>query len=266
MARPPSDLNPSAGPLALFGSELRRYRERAVMSQDQLGAEINYSGSFIGQVERGEKRCERILAVRTDELFGLPDALTNLWDKTIKSNAFPSWFDWPIYEAQATTLCVFQLSVIYGLLQTKAYASDLLHGDEEAVAARLARQDILTRTDPPPPHLFCLLDEFTLLREIGDSKVMAEQLEHLTASASERISIQIIPARKHRGISGSFVIATLADGSEVAYLETAARGMTLGSRDDLRTLKENFGVIRSRALPVEMSMDFIARTAEERWT
>jgi transcriptional regulator with XRE-family HTH domain len=266
MARPPNILNPDESPLALFGSELRRYRERAGLSQDQLGAEVNFSGSFIGQVERGEKRCERILAERVDARLGLPEALASLWDKTLKGHVFPKWFDWPLYEAEAVILKVFGLSVIYGLLQTPAYADVLLDGDEAAVAARLARQEILTRADLAPPRLFCVLDEFALLRDIGGSKVMAEQLAHLLTVASERISIQVVPGRRHRGISGAFEIATLGDSSEVAYVETGARGMTLGSRDDVRTLNESFDVIRSRALPVEMSLDLIARTVEEKWS
>jgi hypothetical protein len=198
--------------------------------------------------------------------LGLPEALASLWDKTLKGHVFPKWFDWPLYEAEAVILKTFGLSVIYGLLQTPAYAGVLLDGDEADIAARLARQEILTRADPAPPRLFCVLDEFALLRDIGGSKVMAEQLAHLLAVTSERISIQIVPGKRHRGVNGAFEIATLGDGSEVAYVETGARGMTLGSRDDVRILNENFDVIRSRALPVEMSLDFIARMAEQKWS
>lgn len=266
MARPPSDLNPGASPLALFGSELRRYRELADLSQDQLGSKINYSGSFIGQVERAEKRCERALAVRADDELDTRAALTHLWDGLIKVSAFPHWFDWPMYEAAAITLRSFQLAVVYGLLQTEDYASALLHGDETAVAGRLARQSILTREDPPPPHLVCVLDESVLYRQVGSPEVMREQLEHLVASVSDRVSIQIVPSRQHRGISGSFVLATLDDRSEVAYVETAALGMTMGEPKTLTTLNESFDRIRSQALPVDMSIELITRTAERKWT
>jgi DNA-binding XRE family transcriptional regulator len=124
MARPPNVLDPSASPLALFGSELRRYRERAAMTQDQLGADINYSGSFIGQVERGEKRCERDLAERVDEQLDLPEALANLWDKTIKLHVFPPWFDWPVrHEAlfnRAEVKGLRRWSVVAGYLKLEA--------------------------------------------------------------------------------------------------------------------------------------------------
>jgi hypothetical protein len=62
------------------------------------------------------------------------------------------------------------------------------------------------------------------------------------------------------------VLATLEDRSEVAYVETSARGITTGEPQDLATLAERFEAIRSRALPVDQSLELIARTAEERWT
>ncbi|MBC6468969.1 DUF5753 domain-containing protein [Actinomadura alba] len=134
------------------------------------------------------------------------------------------------------------------------------------MAARLTRQSILTRENPPPPHLVCVLDEGVLYREIGSPKVMREQLEHLVASVSDRVSVQIVPSRQHRGISGSFVLATLDDRSEVAYVETAALGMTMGDPKTLTTLNESFDRIRSQALPVDMSIELITRTAERKWT
>ncbi|GAA2070755.1 hypothetical protein GCM10009780_02100 [Actinomadura alba] len=105
-----------------------------------------------------------------------------------------------------------------------------------------------------------------LYREIGSPKVMREQLEHLVASVSDRVSVQIVPSRQHRGISGSFVLATLDDRSEVAYVETAALGMTMGDPKTLTTLNESFDRIRSQALPVDMSIELITRTAERKWT
>jgi hypothetical protein len=95
---------------------------------------------------------------------------------------------------------------------------------------------------------------------------MRDQLSHLVDVASERVSVHVIPAGPHRGISGSFVLATLADRSEVAYVETAARGVTTGEPQDLTTLTEKSESIRSRALPVDQSLELITRTAEERWT
>lgn len=265
MARPPAALNPAASPHSLFGSELRRYRERARLSQEQLGARLYVSGSFVGQVERAAKTCRRDLAVAADELLGTGEALAHLWDGLIRTAAFPPWFDWPEHEAEATVLRTFQLAVVYGLLQTEDYMRALLR-DEAAVAGRLARQEILTREDPTPPRVVCVLDESVLHREVGDARVMREQLQSLIKVASDQVSVQIVPCRAHEGIMGSFVLGTFDDRSEVAYVELARRGLTTGAPRDIVALTEAFDSIRSKALPVDMSMDLISRTVEERWT
>jgi transcriptional regulator with XRE-family HTH domain len=268
MTRRPLDLNPSSSPLALFGSELRRYREMAGLSQEQLGAKIQFSRSLVGDVERGEKRPDRAFAVACDGAMDTLDALTHLWDGLLKKSAYPSWFaDWPLIEARAVTLRQFQPQIVHGLLQTEGYARGLLYGDEEAVAARMARQEILTRAEPPPPRLVCLLDEAVLHRRLGGAEVMRDQLKHLTGAGSPRLGVQVVPSGTvHPGDRGAFVIATLADGDEVAYLETAARGLITTSRDDLRALGDSWETIRAQALPVTMSVDLITRTAEEKWT
>jgi hypothetical protein len=108
-----------------------------------------------------------------------------------------------------------------------------------------------------------VLDETVLRREVGSPEIMREQLRHLVESASERVSIHVIRARRHRGVNGSFVLAALQDRSEVAYVETAARGVTTGEPQDLGTLTERFESIRSQALPVDQSLDLITRTADE---
>ena len=95
---------------------------------------------------------------------------------------------------------------------------------------------------------------------------MYEQLQHLVKMASERVHIHIVRTRQHRGVAGSFVLATMPDRSEVGYVETAARGITLAQPKDLRILNDRFEAIRSKALPEDESLELILRTAEELWT
>ncbi|MCO6006843.1 helix-turn-helix transcriptional regulator [Actinoallomurus purpureus] len=266
MPRRPNPLDPSSSPLALFGSELRFLRERAALSQDQVGAKANYSGSHIGSIERAEDMPLRDFAVKMDKVLNGNGILPRLWDGLLKRSVHPPWFDWPIHEAAADLLRSFHLAVVDGLLQTEAYARVLLHGDEQAVRARMARQELLRRTEPDPPYLVSVLDESVLWRDIGGPEVMREQLQHLVSVVSERISVHVLPCGLHRGINGSFILATLEDRREVAYEEAAARGITTGEPKVLATLTERFESIRSRALPVDQSLDLIMRTAKQRWS
>ncbi len=55
MAQTPRPLDPSASAQHYFGSELRRLRERAGLSQDALGSRIGFSGDAVSKVEKAER-------------------------------------------------------------------------------------------------------------------------------------------------------------------------------------------------------------------
>lgn len=131
----------------------------------------------------------------------------------------------------------------------------------------MRRQAILSRDDPPPPRLSVLLTEGVLRNEVGGPGVMRGQLEHLLSLSRPRISVQVVPgALPPTATGGAFVLATLRERAEMAYVATAARGITMSEPDDIRILSDVYDAIRSRALPVDMSKDFIRRILEERWT
>lgn len=254
--------------LVLFGSEVRRFRQVKGISQDQTGSRIHLSGSHIGQIERGEVRCDKETARLLDELLDTRGSIPSLWDKLVQNAVFPTWFDWPEVEAEATHLRTYQGMVVYGLLQTEDYASVLLRGDTKAIAARIGRQDILFRADPEPPRLSVLLYEGALHHQVGSKETMRAQLDRLlTLSEAKNVSIQVVPGPiSSAGSSGSFVLATLPDRSEVAYADMAARDLTMNESDDIRAISDSYDEIRDQALPVEMSRDLMQQIMEERWT
>jgi hypothetical protein len=112
----------------------------------------------------------------------------------------PSLREFATYEARAITLWTFEHSVMPGLLQTENYARSVLERHPnvtpdqvaERVAGRLARQAVLDRDDLP--LFWVLLDENVLHREIGDAKIMRDQLAHLAGMARRpNITVQVIP-------------------------------------------------------------------------
>ncbi|RAY13532.1 XRE family transcriptional regulator [Actinomadura craniellae] len=261
--KPRSSWSPA---LKAFGNALRKFREELGWTQEQVGAKVPISGSYIGQVELGKTRCRREVALSLDAILGAKGVLVTLWDDLVMDAAYPTWFDWPTIEAQAAHLQTYQCLVVYGLLQTPEYARALL-GDEESVHARMARQEILTRDDPSPPRLTVIMYEGVLHNLVGSKEIMREQLAKLLDAMSSRVVIQIVPTRiPLAGTAGSFVIATLRDTTKVAYAETAARGFTLGDPEDVLSLEESFDDIRAAALPSDMSADLIRKVMEERWT
>lgn len=171
--------------------------------------------------------------------------------------------DWLAEERRARRIRSFELAIVPGLRQTESYARALLNGNETAVQTRLERQGILTAD--PPPRLHFVLDEAVLHREKGGPEVMRGQLRHLADGVSEHVTVQVVPSDISPGLSGAFALGTV-DGGEVAYVETAVRGIVTSSRDDIAALEDAWETIRSHALSQRESLHLIRRTADERWT
>jgi hypothetical protein len=141
----------------------------------------------------------------------------------LDSESLPVWFrPWLEEEARAEVLRSMQLSLIPGILQTEEYARALMPGDEAAVKARMDRQKILDREDPPRMHF--VIDEAVLYRERGGPEVMRAQLEHLVEMASPRITIQIISSKDNPCSTGASILATV-DRSEVRGHRTYLGGV-----------------------------------------
>ena len=66
-------------------------------------------------------------------------------------------------------------------------------------------------------------------------------------------------------LSGAFTIGTV-DGSEVAYVDTAVRGIVTSSREDISRLEDVWETIRTYALSQQESLDLIREVAEKKWT
>ena len=171
-------------------------------------------------------------------------------------------------------LRIFEPALVTGLFQTVDYARAVLgkrpHTTAEEVenllAARLARQEILTREDPPLVYL--VMDEAVLHRPVAAPDVMHAQLEHLADLAGwPNIGIQVVPygAGGHIGLLGAFTIAEMADMSAMVFLENAADGQTVEDNDRISQVVAHFDALRGEALPVGASRDLIVKVAEERW-
>jgi transcriptional regulator with XRE-family HTH domain len=261
--------------LALFAEELRAQRELARLSRDDLAEKLNYSASLVAMIETGHRAPSRDFAARCDEAFGTPGSFARL-EKRLRDVPFSSGFrPFQPYESEAVALRMFEHVLIPGLLQTEDYARAVLstHPNtsqdviEERVAARMARQEILTREDPPPPVLWVLLDENVLLREVGNAEIMRDQLAHLAgAGRRPNVTVQVIPcAGAHPGLLGAFVIAELTGMPGIVYLETAHDGQTVEDADVSAQMAMRFDALRTEALTGRASLSLIEKVAEERW-
>jgi transcriptional regulator with XRE-family HTH domain len=275
------DLDSAASPLRVFGAMLRRYRVKAGMSLEQLGALVYLSDDMVGKIENGQRvpteqfttACDAVPELNTG---GVLTDLRALLKDYLKQRAYPGWFvRWADKEADAKILRSFEPIVVPGLLQTQDYAHALLadriasnpDDAEEAVAARMERQSVLARGTPP--ELWVVIDEAVLHRPVGGAYVMREQLDRLIAAARRsNVVLQVIPAAVgvHEGLRGAgFIIADFADAPPVAYQDTAVRGQVIEDADDIAVLMASWDRVRAEALPRGASLDLMEEVAKT-WT
>jgi len=261
--------------LALFAAELRAFRQKAGLSQEELGAQLNFSPSLVAMVEGLRRAPPLQFTQRCDEAFDLPGTLVRL-QQFARKEALPAWFQpYADIEAAATQLRSWQPAFVDGLLQTEDYARAVLssrpntsHDDiEELVTARMARQVILERAEPPV--LWAVIDEGALHRLVGSEKVMRDQLFHLAEmSLRPNITVEVVPysAGGHYALLGAFNIVESGDAARAGYLETVNEGYIVETPSIIAAMMLTFDTVRSETLSRGASLDFIRNRAETAWT
>ncbi|MEV7970920.1 Scr1 family TA system antitoxin-like transcriptional regulator [Sphaerisporangium sp. NPDC088356] len=268
----PSELNPADSPRALFGYELRKHRKAAGLSQEQLSTKVQYTGAMISSVETAKRTPSRDFAQRCDDALKLDGALVRLWP-FIHHSATPSWFrPWLDIEREASALRAWEPLVIPGLLQTEAYARAIFRGEprpvlervEEQVAARMERQSILER--PEPPMFWAVVDEGALQRVIGDAQVMIDQLKRLEGlDALPYVIIQVLPfrARSTVGLEGGFLMAQAPGLPDTVYVEAiGGHSQVIERVTEVQELLTRYEMIRAEALPQQASLERIKEIRE----
>lgn len=264
-------LDPSASPLDYYGWELRRLREAAGLNQGQLGEIIFCTGSLIGQIETTRKLPTRDFSERVDAALGTDGVFSRLMGLVLRSQ-LPTWFQpFADMEAKASYISTYQAQLVYGLLQTEDYARALLGVDypnkvDEMAAARLDRQRILKRENPPA--LCVVLSEATLLQEVGGHEVMRSQLTHLLEFLhAPWVQIQVLPftAGQHAGMMGSFTLLRFDDDPDFFYVDSYDQGHMTANPSVIKERSVGYARLQATALSPEDSVTLITHVMEERY-
>ncbi|GAB3723343.1 helix-turn-helix transcriptional regulator [Amycolatopsis oliviviridis] len=265
-----------------LASELRRLREAADLTIDEVSEKLECSASKVSRIETGHVGVTPRDARDMLELYGIAgdeqEALVQLAREARKRgwwHAYNEVFTGTFVglEADASSLRAFQALLVPGLLQTERYAKAVIRAmrpdaeDAEIrrrVAARMARQELLT--DPSPPEYWAVMDEAILHRTVDGAEVMAEQLYRMvTMAAQPNVTVQIVPfgAGAHPGMEGPFLIMgfpELAD-TDVVYVDSTSSGLYLEEPPDVRRYALMFDHLRAAALKPDDSVEVIAEAA-----
>jgi len=272
----------------MLGSQLRRFRLAAGVTPDQAAFEIRASRSKISRLETGRVRLKGRDVADLLTLYGVTDERlrsrfamlvrqSNAPDWWMKySEILPEWFGTYLgLESAASTIRTFEIQFVNGLFQTEDYARAVTqlghktaptHEIEHRVGLRRARQDVLTR--PNPPRIWSVMDEAVLRRPVGGPAVMRAQLKHLTeVAAMPQVTLQVVPFARggHAGASGTFTVLRFEehDLPDVVYIEQLTGAIYLDQRSDVEHYLEVADVLSAEAMTPAATTRFIGQVARE---
>lgn len=222
-----------------LGRLLRELRTSRGHSLDDVATELMCSTTKISRMESGSRAVSGRDVRDLCRFYGIEKQEQDRLMEIASESRQSSW--WQTYdlrygtfidlEQSASIITEYQTVVIPGLVQTRDYASALIHAvmpklrQEELdsrVKARMERQSLLHQ--PNPPLFWGVIDELALQRVIGSPSIMAEQMKHLVeASRLPNVNLQIIPisAQVYPGYPFPFSLLEFeqAEMKSVVYVE-----------------------------------------------
>lgn len=266
-----------------LGKQLRELRERARLTTEDVGLQLDCSPSTISRMEGGKVGIRRTTLERLLEIYDVHDreqieTLIVLAKEGKTRGWFARYGDLPAsysrfigLESSAAEIRNYEALVVPGMLQTEEYTRALLAASpgesedavEAHVTARRERQALLNRTDRPSLQLIVVLDESVVRRLIGGHDVMRSQLKHLADMGRARnVTIQILPfsGGAYAGMAGSFSILKFEGAPSVVYAE-AMTGDIYPAADDVQRYHDVFENLRAAALSPFESVRMIEETA-----
>ncbi|WP_185792392.1 helix-turn-helix domain-containing protein [Actinoallomurus bryophytorum] len=267
----PMNINESPDPRsslwAFMAYLLRFHRMQQGASGGALADLLNCARSSISRLENAEAKLTDAQAAQVDEawrtggLFGVLLYYARLGHD-------PNWFkSFTEAEVRASVMKIYAGQLVPALLQTPEYARAVLTAGrwpdvEGAVNARMTRQNLLTRKDPP--DVWVLLAETALLVHVGGKEVMRDQLARLLElSELPNVTLRVVPntAGANFGLDGPFKIVTLKEGM-VAYVEALNGGRLVPEASEVAGLETRFERIGAVAEPLDSSRRLIQELME----
>jgi transcriptional regulator with XRE-family HTH domain len=276
-----------------LAAELRGIRESKGKSGDAVAAALKWSPSKISRYERARtglqpREVERLLdyyeitGSRRALLLALAeDAAQKGWWEEFADGLSADYQQFIGLEHEASSIAIWHVDVVTGLLQTEAYARHIISSYsqiepiapgmiERLVKVRMQRQEVLNRE--PGLQLSVVLDESVLKRRVGDELVMHEQLQRLAHEADRpNLTLQILPLDAQHTVFGeSFVIFRFGPDNDamlqdVVSTEHLRNDFSLEGERETYLHRIAFQMLVGASLDPASSRALILDTAESHW-
>ena len=254
-----------------LGRELRRLREAAGLTGEQVAARLECSASKISRMETGKvpvsARDVRDVAAIYDVPDDLRDSLIQLaresrqkgWWQAYADSVQPQLAVYLDMESEASEIRLYRAIRIPSLLQTVGYAhaisvpaaiSGVQSEDSRSVPLMMERQ---RRASGSTSKIWAVIHEAALRRQVGGPDVMRAQIEHLLAeSAKPGMFLQVIPLSTgaHAAMDTPFVIFAFPDQSEtdIVCVAYATGALWIEDAAEVRTYATLYQHLQAAAL------------------
>lgn len=264
---------------------LRKFRARGGLSCAELARDLGMSQSKVSRVETGESGIyfddiEKMLdyfgvhGYQRMELLDLARHAEQRGLLRVHNPDLPNdWQTWLDFEAEASALFSYEPLMMPGLLQTAEYAHAIIRATgsgmpdnriDALVASRMSRKSLLSRSRPLRLH--AVVEESVLTRPIGDSAVLARQLNHLADSAARsNVTVHVLPteAGLHSGLNGPFVVMDYDDEASLVLLEHKAINMFLDEQEHIDAYTDAWAEVLRLSHDEDASVEVIRAAAKQ---
>jgi transcriptional regulator with XRE-family HTH domain len=271
-----------------LAAELRNLREQSGQSATDAAKKLGWQASRISRIETRQS------GITAPDLRKLLDAyevrdegyrayLAELarrvnergWWQKYAGLIGGDYADLISLEAEARTIRTYEQELVPGLVQTPEYARAVLRIGrptetaeqiDRRVEVRIERQEVLTRSDPPPPRFNVVLSEGALRRPVGGYDVMRQQLEYLMRPRDRaNVTVQVLPfdAGVHPSMMAPFTMITFPDPDDlgVVNVENATGTLFLEEPAEVRFYDEIWSTLQVSALSADDSQAFLKSTS-----
>ncbi|GAA2711095.1 MULTISPECIES: helix-turn-helix transcriptional regulator [Streptomyces] len=270
----PTGMDPFSDARAFYGSELRRLREEAGLTQERLGERVFCSGSYIGQFESAIRRPQLELSKLLDEVLGSGEHLQRLCRLARRTKVADYFADAAELEQQATTISEYAPMVVPGWLQTEAYARAVIRAAQRFAPKQVVDDYVRNRMErvqlldsPSTPVLWIIVHEAALRLPVGNPATMSAQLTHLAEATADRpnIVVQVMPftAGPHPFLGTSLALMGFRDAPAVVYTETAYTGQLIDEPALVAQFHSAYDLARAAAMSPEASLALVESAAKD---
>jgi transcriptional regulator with XRE-family HTH domain len=260
-----------------LGAVLKALRTEKGLTAEQVAQRLMVSPSKISRLETGQRGASardvsdlcKLYGIDGDQRQQLLQFARETKEKTWWQRSALNDLTYLGLEDAATSISDYGLGIMPGLLQTRDYARAIVQAAlpkwvpeevEQRVEARMIRQGILVRDNPP--HFEAVVDESVLHRVVGSPAVMRAQLERLL-ELSELTNVRLrvipydagaLPAGNNKFIVLGFAQPAVAD---VVFVEGLTGDLYLDDPRDVETYNITFRALAQMAADPESTREII---------